>query len=171
MAQKTLTRARMYLLGVSLTMLLILGVKSPENPNFWGVNRRFQAKRAKYWKFRNYCIDFNQILHNDRDHQVVVVGGPKKSKMADGRHFEKNPVKSLYLCNRLTDLDKIWYNDAYSPLTAGLWLKFRIFENSSWRQPPCWKSQKNRDLSATVWPICTKCGTLMQNGSLNRSYR
>jgi len=24
------------------------GVKSPENPNFWGVNRRFQAKRAKY---------------------------------------------------------------------------------------------------------------------------
>ena len=26
----------------------ILGVKSPENPNFWGMNRRFQAKRAKY---------------------------------------------------------------------------------------------------------------------------
>ena len=24
------------------------GVKSPENPNFGGVNRRFQAKRAKY---------------------------------------------------------------------------------------------------------------------------
>jgi len=34
--------------GVSLTLLLILGVKSPENPNFWGVDRRFQAKRAKY---------------------------------------------------------------------------------------------------------------------------
>ena len=30
----------------------------------------------------------------------------RKSKMADGRHFEKN-VKSLYLCNRLTDFDKI----------------------------------------------------------------
>jgi len=26
----------------------ILGIKSLENPNFWGVNRRFQAKRAKY---------------------------------------------------------------------------------------------------------------------------
>jgi len=24
------------------------GVKSPENPNFVGVNRRFQAKRTKY---------------------------------------------------------------------------------------------------------------------------
>jgi len=40
---------------VSLTFLPILGVKSPENPNFWGVNRRFQAKRAKYWKF--YVIE------------------------------------------------------------------------------------------------------------------
>ena len=24
------------------------GSEIPENPNFWGVNRRFQAKRAKY---------------------------------------------------------------------------------------------------------------------------
>jgi len=24
------------------------GVKYPKNPNFWGANRRFQAKRAKY---------------------------------------------------------------------------------------------------------------------------
>ena len=32
-------------LGVSLTLLPILGVKKT---NFGGVNRRFQAKRAKY---------------------------------------------------------------------------------------------------------------------------
>jgi len=51
MAQTMLTRARMCLLGVSLTLLPILGVKSPINPNCGGVNRRFQAKRAKYWKF------------------------------------------------------------------------------------------------------------------------
>jgi len=31
------------------------GWNTPENPNFWGVNRRFQAKRAKYWKF--YVIE------------------------------------------------------------------------------------------------------------------
>jgi len=47
----TRTRARMCLLGVSLTLLPILEVKSPKNPNFWGVNRRYQAKRAKYLKF------------------------------------------------------------------------------------------------------------------------
>ena len=30
-----------------------------------------------------------------------------KSKMADGRHFEKT-VKSPYLSNRLIDFDEIW---------------------------------------------------------------
>jgi len=51
MAQTTRTRARMCLLRVSLTLLPILRVKYPKNPNFGGVNRRFQAKRAKYGKF------------------------------------------------------------------------------------------------------------------------
>jgi len=46
--QTTRTHAGMCLLGVSLTLLPILGVKSPENRNFLGENRRFQAKRAKY---------------------------------------------------------------------------------------------------------------------------
>ena len=34
--------------GESLILLLILGVKYPQNHNFGDVNRRFQAKRAKY---------------------------------------------------------------------------------------------------------------------------
>ena len=51
MAQTTRTRARMCLLGVSLTLLPILGVKFPENPNFWGVNRRFQAKQQNIESF------------------------------------------------------------------------------------------------------------------------
>jgi len=32
--------------------------------------------------------------------------------MADGRHFEKKPVKSPYLSNHLTDFDGIWQVDA-----------------------------------------------------------
>ena len=27
-------------------------------------------------KFQNYCIDSNQILHSDKDHQMTFVGGP-----------------------------------------------------------------------------------------------
>jgi len=60
--------------------------------------------------YRNYCIDFNQIWHNDKDHQVVIVGGPSRRptnpKMVGGRHFEKN-VKSPYVCDRSTDFDEI----------------------------------------------------------------
>jgi len=33
------------------------------------------------------------------------------------------------------------------------------------------KNHKNRNISATVWPIFTKFGTLMQNGISNLSGR
>jgi len=39
--------------GVSLILLPVFGVKYPPNPNFWCVIGRFQAKRAKYWKFHD----------------------------------------------------------------------------------------------------------------------
>ena len=39
--------------GVSFILLPISGVKYTKNPNCGGVNRRFQAKRAKYWKFHD----------------------------------------------------------------------------------------------------------------------
>jgi len=42
MAQTTRIRARMCLLGVSLTLLPILGVKYPKNPNFWGVTDLYE---------------------------------------------------------------------------------------------------------------------------------
>jgi len=66
MAKTTRTCARICLLWVSLTLLPILGIKSPENPNFWGVNSSQMGKILKVSCYRNYLIDFNQILHNDR---------------------------------------------------------------------------------------------------------
>jgi len=97
MAQTTQTRARICLLGVSLTLLSILGVKSPENPNFWGVNSVSSqtGKILKVLCYRNYCIDFNQILHNDRPstgRRWWSQSAPNKSKMADGHRFEKKPL-------------------------------------------------------------------------------
>jgi len=55
-------------------------------------------------------------------------------------------VKSPYLCSRLTDFDESLHNDAFWSPTAERPLKFRIFENSKWRQPPSGKSQKSRCL-------------------------
>jgi len=65
--------------------------------------------------------------------------------MADGRHFGKT-VKSLCLCNRLTDFDKIRYSDAYWPPTADLPLKFQIFKIQNGGRRYLEKSQKSRYL-------------------------
>ena len=133
----------MCLLGVSLILLPILGVKYPK-PQFWGVNRRLQTKRAKYWKF--HVIDFNQIWRNDRDYQVVIVGGPSRRPTNPRWRTAAilKTVKLSYLCNRFTDFDEVWDGDAYGSLTVDRPLKFWIFENSRWRRPPSWKSQKSR---------------------------
>jgi len=95
MAQKTRNRARIAFWRVSLILFSILGVKYP-NPQFLGREQAFSSQTCKISKvsyYRNYCIDFNQFLHKDRDHQLLVAGGPNiapnKSKMADGRHFQK----------------------------------------------------------------------------------
>ena len=71
------------------------GVKYPQNPNFWGVNRRFQAKRAKYWKFHiiettvSISTTFCTTIETTKWSSCVAPIAPNKSKMANGRHFEK----------------------------------------------------------------------------------
>ena len=59
-----------------------------------------------------------------------------KSKMADGRHFEKKNVKLSYLSNRWTDFDKIWHGEASLPATKDRPLKFGIFQKTRWRRSP-----------------------------------
>jgi len=62
----------------------------------------------KYAYYRNHCIDFSQILHNNKDHQMLIASGPNThtiSKMVDGRYIEKD--KSPYLGNCLTDRHEI----------------------------------------------------------------
>ena len=61
------------------------GMKYPQNPKFWGANRRFQAKQANF-----------RILK-------IQDGG--------GCHLQKSQ-KSRYLHNGLTDLYEIWYTGA-----------------------------------------------------------
>jgi len=66
--------------------------------------------------YRNYYINFNNILHNDKDHQVLysssLVGDsivPQMNPrwiMADGCHFA-NIDKSPHLGNGLTDRHEI----------------------------------------------------------------
>jgi len=65
--------------------------------------------------YHNYCIDSNKILHNDKDHQVLFVGGPNVSQM--NQRWRTATIlqeidKSPYLGNGLTDHNEIWHSDA-----------------------------------------------------------
>ena len=51
--------------------------KTPILGTWIGVSSQ-TAKILEVSCYRNYCIDFNQILHNDRHHQEVVAGGPNR---------------------------------------------------------------------------------------------
>jgi len=66
--------------GVSLTLLPILGVKYPQNPIFgaWIGVFKPNVQNIESFMLRNYCIDFSEILHNDRDHQDLLVGCPNR---------------------------------------------------------------------------------------------
>ena len=90
-----------------------------------------------------------------------------KSKTTDGRHFDNRKIAiSLQPCDRF-----LWNLAQWHILAPyrGSFVKLRFFfENPTWRRRHV-ENHKNRDISATVWPIFTKSGTLMQNGSLNLS--
>jgi len=93
-------------------------LQKPQNPQFWGVNGRFQNLRNRKRAYcQNYCIDSNQILHSDKDHQMPFVGGPHthitnpRWRTATTLKMEKSP----YLGRCLTDFDESWHDDAGRP--------------------------------------------------------
>ena len=63
-------------LGVSLHCSSFWGWNPPKTPIFGAWIGVFKPNWKKYRKF--HVIDFDQIFHNDGDHQVVVVGGPNR---------------------------------------------------------------------------------------------
>ena len=65
---------------------------------------------------------------------------PDISKMAEAAILKKKPVKSPYLCNRLTDFDEIWHADADWTPTWGISLS--IFQKPRWRRQPSRKITK-----------------------------
>jgi len=142
----------------SYIFLIILGVKYPRKPNFWGVNRRFQAKRAKYWKFHVIETTASILTKFSTTIETVKWSSSTNPRWRTAAILKKK-LKSPYLCDRSADFDKIWHDDAYWPLAADQSLKFEIYENPRWRRHN--KNHKNRDISAAVWPIFTKFGTLM----------
>ena len=102
--------------GFRLHYYLFWGWNPPKKTNFGGVNRRFQAKRAKNWKFHvietpasiltKFCTTMETIKWSSR---VVRIGA---QQIQDGG------------------------------------------------RPPFWKKTLNRHISAIVWPILIRFGTM-----------
>jgi len=137
--------------------------KFSENPNFgaWWLFPAFSSQTGEILTvsyYRNYCIDFNPILHNDRDHQVVVVGGrnrrPRNLRWRTAVILKKPVWPILIRFGTVTHMGKI----------SNFW-------KSKMAAAAILKNHKNRDISATVWPIFMTFGTLMQNATLNCSDR
>jgi len=86
--------------------------------------------------------------------------------MADGRHFENRKIAIS-----MQPLDRFWWNLALWRILAPdnrSTVKILYFRKSK-TAAAILKNHKNRDISAAVWPIFTKLGTMVQNGSLNHS--
>jgi len=58
------------------------GVKSPQTPilGAWILVYTFMPneRNIKIAYYQNYCTNSNQILHSDKNHQILFVGGPSR---------------------------------------------------------------------------------------------
>jgi len=101
------------------------------------MNKHFQAKHAKYWNFHTiktmvYCIDSNQILHNDRNHKVLFLGGSNMS--------QTNPRLQMAAILKNQKLTKNWPTDRPISTKFGIYalartnqpIKFLDFLNLRW---------------------------------------
>ena len=87
----------------------------PSKPNFvaWIGVFKPNSRNKKRAYYQNYCIDSNQILHSDKDHQMPFVGGPPtpitNPRWRTAAIFEKSP----YLGRSSTNFDEIWHGEAF----------------------------------------------------------
>ena len=67
---------------VSFILLPILGVKSPKTRilEAWICIFKLNVQNIKICIYRNYCTDYNRIVHSHKDHQILIVGGPNTRK-------------------------------------------------------------------------------------------
>ena len=111
--------ARMCLLGI-FYIAPHLGGQKPQNPQFWGVNRRFQAKLAKsknvhiFKTTASIPTKFCTVIKTTKCLRGWSPYTHYKSKMAGGRHLGKIE-KSSYFGRGSTDFHEIWHAGAFRP--------------------------------------------------------
>ena len=125
-----------------------LGVQSPQTTNFgaWiSVLSKIREieKRAYY---QNYCIDFNQILHTDKDHQMPFVGDLDTritNPIWQATAILKKMKNRYYVQRVSSDFNEIWVTDAVRPSWHFTPLKISNYKNLRWRLSFSWKIEKS----------------------------
>jgi len=109
--------------------------------NFGGVNRRFPAKLVNSKNmhyYQNYCVNSNQSLHSDKDHQIPFAGGPythHKSKMAAAAAILNKSSAVAENGDRLATIGmcRKWGGAA----VGGGWVPIGSPSNTMWSGPHC----------------------------------
>ena len=116
------------------------GWNTHKTPIF-GVNRRIQAKRAKYWKFHviettaSILTKFGTTIQTINWSSWVVPIGTQQIQDGGRPLFRKKPLN----CHIPATFDRFWWNLARWRILApgsGSTVKIWIFENPRWRRSP-----------------------------------
>jgi len=110
-------KVRTSLLGsISLSRFPYVPLK---NPQFWGVNRRFQAKLAK-----SKNVHIIKTTASIPTKFCTVIKTTKCPSWSRHTHYQsKMAEKLLYLSRGSGDFDEIWHDDAVQPSWASRPLK------------------------------------------------
>jgi len=66
----------------------------------------------KHPRYRNYCIDYNRILHSDRDHQVLFANSPQiNNNKSIWRTATILKNRNLLIYPQRIVRHKIWHDD------------------------------------------------------------
>jgi len=88
----------------------------PPKSHFLGREYAFSSQTRQIRKhayYRNYCIDSNQILHNDKDQKMLFMRrqNPRTTNSTWRTAAILNMEKLRYFGNGMTDFDEIWHGD------------------------------------------------------------
>jgi len=161
MAQMTWFSPRMALFGVRTISDIIWGKCAPKTPQR-GVNRQTSIIFKLTYLGRG-SSDFDENWHGDTVRPSWPLRTLKISNFENPRwrqppswQIEKSPYLGRN-CDEILHSDAVWPSKKY------------ISKIQRWSRPPSWIST-NRDISATVVAISTKCGiVMMQCHPLDRS--
>ena len=150
MAQTTRTRARMCFWGIFHIAFHLGGQK----PQFWGVNRRFQAKLAKSKNVHiikttaSIPTKFCTVITTTKcpswavpTHALQIQDGGRPPSWKN----RKIAISRLKFERRRRNLARWRSSTLLNVLTVKIW----NFEKARWRRPPSWKVE-NWHISATV---------------------